>query len=338
MKKDLRNLSLLLTLFLPCLSTGQVITVKGEIKIEDMGLTLIHEHVMVDWIGADSTGTHRWERAEVVDRALPYFRELQSFGVETFLDCSPAYLGRDPYILKQLSNRTGIHILTNTGFYGSGQNKFVPKWALTASHEDIAAAWIREFEHGIDSSGIRPGFIKISVENQDQLSEMHAKLVRAAALTHLKTGLTIVSHTGADAPAMAQLRVLADMGVSPQAFVWTHAQNGSIEGYLKAAKKGAWISLDHINAGTDGNPGNIEWYLNTLRTLKGHGLLDHILLSHDAGWYDVGQENGGTYRGYTSLFTELVPRLREHGFTDDDLDLILKVNPQMAYALRVRKE
>ncbi|MGB6152652.1 MAG: hypothetical protein WBG48_11725 [Pricia sp.] len=59
--------------------------------------------------------------------------------------------------------------------------------------------------------------------------------------------MTIVSHTPGDAPAMAQFKVLKDTGVSPRAFVWTHAQNGSVKGYLKAASPRTWVSLDNIN-------------------------------------------------------------------------------------------
>lgn len=330
-------LSKVLLLFLPCVAMGQVITVNGAINPADMGLSLIHEHVLVDWVGADSTGYHRWDREEVVARALPYLQELKAYGVRTFLDCTPAYLGRDPRVLKALSDSTGINILTNTGYYGSGNNKFVPESAYSASPGELAKIWIGEFEQGIDGSGIRPGFLKMSVENRDSLSPLHEKLVRAAALTHLATGLAIVSHTGGDGPALAQLKILKEMGVSPEAFVWTHAQGGTLEGYLQAAGQGAWISLDHVNAGQPDEKGNIGWYVQTLSELKAHGLLDHILLSHDAGWYNVGQEKGGYFRGYTDLFTELMPRLRENGFSQAELDLLLKENPRRAYALRVSR-
>jgi len=340
MKKSFGNIVKVWGLFLPCLAMGQLITVRGPIDPDDMGLSLIHEHVLVDWIGADSTGYHRWDRDEVVARALPFLEELKEYGVRTFLDCTPAYLGRDPRVLKALSDQTGINILTNTGYYGSGKNNFVPQSALDASAEEIAAIWIEEFNHGIDGSGIRPGFLKISVENQDTLSAMHEKLVRAAALTHLATGMTIVSHTGGDGPALAQLRVLKEMGVAAEAFVWTHAQNGTFAGYLQAARQGAWISLDHVNAqqpdSPDG-PGNIAWYVQTLGALKSEGILNHVLISHDAGWYNVGQENGGNFRGYTDLFTELIPRLLEKGFTREELNLLLLENPKKAYPIQVRK-
>ena len=325
----------------PINNKAQIITVKGPIEPEEMGTTLIHEHVMVDWIGADSTGTHRWDREEVLDRVVPYFEALKEYDVTTVLECTPAYLGRDPILLKKLSEKTGIHILSNTGFYGARENKYIPEWAHTTSPEEMAAIWIREFQDGIDDSGIRPGFIKMSVEIRDTLSEFHEKLIRAAAITHLETGLTIVSHTGNDAPALAQLRVLKEMGVSPTAFVWTHAQLGTLEGYQAAAARGAWISLDHVNAGNPSDPedsGNIQWYVETLLTLKTKGLLGHVLLSHDAGWYDVGEPNGGGYRGYTGLFTHLIPQLLEKGFTQADINQLLQKNPQRAYALNIRKD
>ena len=340
--------SVLSNFFLICLLTSapsdllsQVVTVSGPIEPEEMGLALIHEHVMVDWVGADSTGYHRWNRNEVVERALPYLQELKEYGVSSFLDCTPAYLGRDPYILQKLADRTGIHILTNTGYYGSGNNKYIPAEIMAASAEEMASHWVDEFKHGIDGSGIRPGFIKISVENEGNLSEIHKNLVKAAALTHLETGMTIVSHTGGDAPAMAQIELLREMGVSPRAFVWTHAQNGTISGYLQAAAQGAWISLDNINGDTSQNPdgfGNIAWFTKTLLELKNRGVLNQVLISHDAGWYNVGQENGGNYRGYTDLFTKLIPQLKQNGFTQKDIDMVLIQNPQRAYAINIKKQ
>ena len=333
-------LLIVLASIIPSLLMAQIMTVNGAIEPQEMGLALIHEHIMVDWIGADSTGYHRWNRDEIVERALPYLGELKEYGVTSFLDCTPAYLGRDPYVLKKLSERSGIHIVTNTGYYGAGNNKFIPKRLVSASPRQMAEHWIKEYKYGIDGSGIRPGFIKISVENQKDLSEMHENLVRAAALTHLETGMTIVSHTGSDAPAMTQIKMLKDMGVSPRAFVWTHAQNGTMNGYLRAASQGSWISLDNINeqpSDSPEGPGRLTWFVSILLELKTKGLLDHILISHDAGWYDVGEKNGGDYRGYTDLFTKLIPKLKENGFTQKDIDLILKENPKKAYSIHIRK-
>lgn len=319
---------------------AQIMTVNGPINPEDMGVTLVHEHVMVDWIGADSTGYHRWDKEEIVNRALPFLKEAKQHGVSTFLDCTPAYLGRDPRVLQELSKATGIHILTNTGYYGAVDNKYVPKHALGVSADTLANEWIREFNQGIEGTQIKPGFIKISVGAEPQLSQLHERLVKAAGLTHLATGLTIVSHTGPDAPALAQLRVLKEMGVSPTAFVWTHAQSGTFDGYLQAASQGAWISLDNVKdepSTSAGQPGRLAWFVATLSKLKASGVLDHVLISHDSGWYNVGSPNGGEYNGYSEIFTKLIPELLRNGFTQEDTDLLLRVNPKKAFALQIRR-
>jgi phosphotriesterase-related protein len=60
------------------------------------------------------------------------------------------------------------------------------------------------------------------------------------------------------------------------------------------------------------------------------------LISHDAGWYNVGQGNGGFYRGYTDIFEFLIPALKSNGFSSEDIDILLTKNPQRAYVVKVR--
>lgn len=314
-----------------------LITVNGQLPVREMGVSLIHEHVLVDFIGADSTGYHRWDRSEVVARALPFLLEAKEKGVNTLFECTPAYVGRDPLLLRELSEKSGINIVTNTGYYGAGNNRFIPSSALGAGPEEMARDWIDEFNNGIEGTGIFPGFIKIAVDGGDTLSSMHLNLVRAAAITHKETGLTIVSHTGADGPALAQVRILKEEGVSADAFVWTHAQGGTVDGYINAAKQGAWISLDNVNANNGDRPGGIEWLVPVLVKMRDEQLLHKVLISHDAGWYSVGEENGGDYRGYTDIFDYLVPALMKHGFSQEEIDLLLIKNPQRAYAVSIRK-
>ena len=320
------------------LNQEKLITVKGEIPVDEMGICLIHEHILVDFIGADSTGYHRWEKSEVVERALPILLDAKQKGVKTFFECTPSYLGRDPLLYKELSEKTGINIVTNTGYYGARENKFVPKHAFDDTAEAIAKVWIGEFNNGIEGTGIFPGFIKIGVDRKDTLSSMHVKIVKAAAIAHKATGLTIVSHTGTEGPALAQLEILKGEGVSPEAFVWTHANRGTIEGIVKAAQMGAWISLDNVNKNNTDTVGGIEWYVELLSKLKKENVLHKILISHDSGWYNPGQENGGNFRGFTDIFDELIPALKENGFSQDDIDLMLIKNPQKAYAVRLRFE
>lgn len=311
-----------------------IMTVQGELPADSMGQTLSHEHVLVDWIGADSTGYHRWDKDSVIMTVLPYLQKARLLGAESFVDCSPAYLGRDPDLLRELSEKSGLHILTNTGYYGAVNNRFIPAHAYNETAEEIAGRWIEEFESGIDRSGIKPGFIKIGVKTDTLLSDLHRKLVTAAAITHKETGLIIKSHTGGDVPAFDQITLLQQQGVSPEAFIWTHAQSGSLEKQIEAAKLGAWVSLDGVNISSGG--GNGEWYIERLRELKGEGLLGKVLLSHDAGWYDAGEPGGGGFRSYSDIHTYLVPAMLENGFSADDIHNLLTVNPSRAFEVKVR--
>ena len=309
---------------------GQLMTVNGLIDVELAGISLTHEHVLVDFIGADSTSEDRWVKREVVKIVAPYLREIMELGVTTFFECTPAYIGRDPLVLKALADSTGMQIVTNTGYYGAVDNKFIPDFIMDKSASEIAAIWIDEFEHGIGDSGIRPGFVKIGV-NPGSLSELHARLIMAAAQTHLKTGLTIASHTGPALPAFEQLFVLAAAGVAAEAFVWVHAQNEmDLNEHVRAARMGAWISLDGLSVE------NTDQYVTMLTNMKDNELLHKVLLSHDAGWYSPGEENGGKFRGYTAIFVKLIPQLRENAFTDQDIDLLMKFNPQQAFEIKVR--
>ena len=310
------------------LTSPEIMTVLGPVPASEMGTTLEHEHVLVDFIGADSTGYHRWDKQEVIEKAMPYLMEIQALGCETFVECTPAYLGRDPELLKMLSEKTGMNIITNTGFYGAKENKYIPSRVSGMTAEELAAEWIAEFNDGIEGTGIRPGFIKISVDRDETLSVMHEKLIRAAALTHLETGLVIMSHTGTDEPAFNQLAVLKDMNVPAGAFIWTHAQRGSSEGKIKAAESGAWISLDNIKTK------NLEDHVQYLQEMKTAGLLNHVLISHDSGWYRVGEEDGGKYNGYTAIFNEFIPALRNIGFTEPEIQQLLVKNPARAFRIR----
>lgn len=322
-------LFLLLLLLLNCQKeqhSESILTVNGSISPDEMGTTLIHEHIMVDWIGADSTGYHRWDRDSVVARALPFLIEAKLKGMNTLFDCTPAYLGRDPYILKALSDSTGINIITNTGFYGARNNQHIPPFAFESTAEEIAQIWIKEFNQGIDDSGVKPGFIKMSVEG-DSLSDFHAKLVEAAAITHKETDLTIVSHTGPDHLAFAQLEILKSKGINPENFVWTHAQNGTLEGHIKAANEGAWISLDHVSSDST----RLNWYVDHLSKIKNEGLFHRVLISHDSGWYNVGQVKGGIFNSYTAIFDHLVPELLKNGFVEEDIHQLIIINPKEAF-------
>jgi len=309
----------------------QIMTIRGLIPSSKLGRALIHEHFLVDFVGADKVSPSRWNNDEVSALVLPHLLEAKQAGVKSIFDCTPSFLGRDVSVLQLLAKQSGMQLITNTGYYGAVSNKYLPPWAFTETAAQLAARWIHEYEHGIDDSMVKPGFIKIAVDGDQPLSALHKKLVEAAALTHLGTGLTICSHTGPAKVAFEELQILHDMGVKAEAFVWVHAQaEPDKTNYTKAARLGTWVSLDGIGWGS------FDEYVDSIAMLKAEGLLHHVLISHDAGWYKPGEDNKN-FKGYTAIFSELVPRLQKKGFSDSDFDQLLIRNPAEAMSIRVRK-
>jgi len=330
--KKLVVFTALLSLLISCQEKSLVLmSVSGEIPAFAAGVTLPHEHILVDFIGADSVSPDRYDSDSVFVQVLPFLEELKKHEVKTYVECTPNYLGRDVRLLKRLSEATGLNIITNTGYYGAANEKFLPAHAFTETAEGLAERWIDEWNKGIDGTGIKPGFIKLSAD-AGPLTETQRKIMKAGALAHLKTGLTIAVHSGDGNAAREELEIFIAHGVSPEAFVWVHAQNEkNFEVFKELATAGVWVEFDYVHTET------IDQYIGLMKYMKEHKLLHRVLLSHDAGWYNVGESGGGDFRGFTALFETLLPRLREEGFAQNEIDQVIKINPGQAFSIRIRK-
>jgi phosphotriesterase-related protein len=312
----------LLAAALPAKQKGTVNTVTGSIAPDRLGLTLMHEHVLVDFIGAEQANPSRYDADQAFNVILPHLMRAKNDGCQTLVECTPAYLGRDVRLLQRLSQASGLNILTNTGYYGAAKDKHLPGHAHTESAEQLAARWTTEYERGIDGTAIKPAFMKIGVD-EAPLSDVDAKLVRAAAMTCRSTGLPIASHTSTGVAALAELELLDRAGVPATSFIWVHAHNerdGTF--HSRAAKAGAWVEFDGISEASVGR------HVDLVVQMKTQGLLGHVLVSHDAGWYRVGEPGGGQFRGYDTLFTKFVPALMATGFSKDEVRALLVENPR----------
>ena len=250
----------------------------------------MHEHVLVDFIGAAEASPSRYDADAVFKAVLPHLQQAKTLGCDTLVECTPAYLGRDPRLLKRLSEASGVHILSNTGYYGAAKDKHLPAHAFDESAEQLAARWVRECARGIDDTGIKPAFMKIGVD-ESPLSPVDAKLVRAAAIAHRETGVPIASHTTTGAAALEELDLLEAAAVPLSAFIWVHAHAERDETFhVRAARRGAWVEFDGIS------PASVARHVALVGHMKAEGLLRHVLVSHDAGWYRVGEPGGGQFR------------------------------------------
>ena len=308
-----------------------VMTVNGPVSPSQLKFTLSHEHVLVDFIGADQTNKNRYDSEEVFNTALPYLKEVKNKGCNTLVDCTPAYIGRDAELLRRLSKATGLHIVTTTGYYAAAKEKYVPQHAYDETAEELSRRWIDEWKNGIEETGVKPGLIKTGVDKAP-LSTVQRKLIDAAALTHLETGLTIAVHTGDGAAAEEQLEILAVRGVAPAARIWVHAQNEKDKAYhIRAGQRGSWVSFDGVSRES------ISENLVFLQIMKQQKLLNTVLVSQDSGWYHVGEPGGGKFNDYNFIFTDFIPALKQNGFTSKEIDTIFVRNPAEALTMKVRR-
>ncbi len=314
----------------PSWQTGQAMTVKGLIPAAAMGSTLVHEHVLVDFIGADKVMPDRYDRQQAFGIILPHLRELYTRGCRTLVECTPQFLGRDPLLLKQLSDASKLHILTNTGYYGAAEEKFLPASLAEETAPSLSVQWIAEHRQGIGDSGIKPGFMKLGVDDVPFTDNIQ-KILLAGAMTYASTGMPIAVHTSKGAiPAREELRILSDAGLPADAWIWVHAQNEkNPDAWEEIARRGGWVELDgYQETQTDD-------YVRHLLRLRKAKCLQRILVSQDAGWYHVGENNGGSFRPYTAIYDNLLPALKKSGFTDTDIRMLMEKNPATAFSLRI---
>jgi len=306
---------------------GSVMSVNGAVEPADLGLTLVHEHVMSTF-GAEPARYPSYDTDRLLKQVLPYLAKLKELGCQTLVDCTAAYFGRQPELLRRISQESGLHILTNTGYYGAANDRYVPPHAHRETAEQIAGRWTREWSESIDGTGVFPGFIKTAVDG-GPLSEIDRKLLIAAAITHRHTGLTIQTHTGDNiAAAHSIMSILLAEGVSPQAWMWVHASNVTdVQPLLHAAGKGAWISLDGVSQE------RAQHILGLMLILKENGYLGQVLLSHDGDAYS----GEGEFRPFDYLFTGFIPLLKANGFSEVEINQLTVQNPRRAFTVKIRR-
>lgn len=306
----------------------QIMTVTGPITADQAGFVLPHEHLLVDFIGAEKVGPHRYSADEAFSVILPHLLRARDLGIDTLVECTPSYIGKDPALLQRLSEASGITILSNTGYYAAAGLNFVPDHAYERTAEELATMWIGDWETGIDGTDIRPGFIKIGVDGAP-LPEISRKIIRAAAITQRSTGLTIAMHAPDGSAVEEALPILEEYSVPLDKFIWVHANvHPGTELQVDMGRRGMWVEFDGLS------PDTLDRHLELVNAMKDADLLDRVLLSHDAGWYSVGEENGGDFRFFGDLSESFIPMLLKSGYTQEEIDLITRYNPARAFTLQ----
>ena len=303
---------------------AQIITTLGPRSEADLGFILPHEHVFVDLRTWDKPGYAQADADAVIALMGP---EIARIGVGAS-GCGVVAPwgggGGRADLDRAVSLATGLPIVVPTGIY---REPWIPPWAHDAG-EDKLVDWMRgELEGEIESSGVRAGWVKVSA-GDDGLTDTERKILRAAAQAASHVNAVIGSHTIRAAVVREQLDIIEAEGYSPERFIWIHTQaEADVAHHLEIARRGAWIEYDGI-----GGWGDDETYLANIHHVLDAGLGDHLMLSHDRGWYDPALPGGGTPRPYTYLHEIFLPKLAASGVDADTIRQLTQHNPFRAFA------
>jgi phosphotriesterase-related protein len=255
-------------------------TVTGPLRAREVRWALAHEHFFVDFNGPTSPKYMDVDWADVTGACVNNARILRTQGVDLLIDWTNMGVGRNVLLLRDVSRRTGLKIVSASGIYKS----LVPPQFEKASITDLAAHFFRELTEGVDGTGIRAGWIKCATTEAGP-TRGDTRIHRAAARAAKRARATISLHSPHADATRAVVRTLESEGFDLRRFVWGHAQPSPVAEHVAMARRGAMVQYDAISATTDPffhGPTDDESMLDRIEEMIGAGFGDRVLVASDA--------------------------------------------------------
>ncbi|MBP2258668.1 phosphotriesterase family protein [Virgibacillus alimentarius] len=312
--------------------TDSIETVTGTIPIDEMGKTLIHEHFLFGYPGFEGDVTlGPFKQEEAVENAVAAARNVMKYGVKTVVDPTPNECGRNPEVLKKVSEITGLQIVCATGYYYEGEGAppyFKFRQMLGTAEKDIYEMFITEVNDGIAKTGIRPGITKLA-SSKDEITSYEQMFFEAAARVHRETGILLVTHTQEGTMGPEQAEMLIDLGVDPSKIVIGHMCGNTDPAYHKRTlETGVKIGFDRFGIQQLVGTPMDEERINTLNELVKQGYENQIMLSHDSinHWLgrppEMNEAVASLVKNWrpTHLFKNIIPELKAKGIQDKQIE------------------
>jgi phosphotriesterase-related protein len=322
----------------------EVATVLGSVDVDDLGVTLMHEHIFVlttEYVQNYGEGAWWDEEVRVTD-AVEKLTSLRAKGVTTIVDPTVIGLGRYIPRVQEIAGQVDLHIIVATGVYTYGDLPFAytlrgPGTALDGP-EPMVDDFVRDLTVGIAGTGVRAAFLKCAVEHAD-MSPGVERILRAEAAAHRETGAPLTVHTSAgEQSGRPVVDILREEGVDLTKVVLGHAGDSNDLDYLMAmADTGATLGMDRFGLDLY-NPTADR--IATIVTLAERGYADRMVLSHDAScfidWFGPDADTLlpavlPNWR-YEHISDDVLPELRNRGVTDTQIDQMLVENPRRYFS------
>jgi phosphotriesterase-related protein len=298
-------------------------TVQGAVDSEELGLVLVHEHVRFRDDAVAAEWPDRYDEQAELDAALEAVAGAKARGVQTIVDPTAMFGGRDVRFMKRVADQSGVRIVACTGIYSYD---YLPHYFENRDVDAMADHFVSDIEAGIQGTDIKAAFLKCAADAAG-VTEHVEKIHRAVARASLATGAPIMAHS---MPAVAtgprQVEIFEQEGVDLRRVQIAHCGDTDDVGYIeRLIDKGVYVGLDRYG---------LEMYLPidkrnaTAAELLRRGHSERIMISQDycatIDWFPPEAaevfESQGAIRNWsmTLVFDEVVPALREQGALDDE--------------------
>jgi phosphotriesterase-related protein len=297
-------------------------TVQGAVEADELGLVLVHEHVRFRDEAVAEQWPGRYDEQLELDAALVAVNAAKGKGVQTIVDPTAMFGGRDVRFMKRVADETGVRIVACTGIYSYD---YLPHYFANRDVDVMADHFVEDIERGIQGTEIRAAFLKCAADAAG-VTENVEKIHRAVARASVKTGAPIMAHS---MPAVAtgprQVEIFKEEGVDMARVQIAHCGDTDDVGYIEGLiEQGVYVGLDRYG---------LEMFLPidkrnaTAAELLRRGHAERVMISQDfcasIDWFppeaaDVFESNGAIRNwSMTLVFDEVVPALREQGAMDD---------------------
>ncbi|HEY4897809.1 MAG TPA: hypothetical protein VII01_17195 [Solirubrobacteraceae bacterium] len=309
-------------------------TVQGAIDADELGLVLVHEHVRFRDEAVAEQWPGRYDDQLELDAALVAVRDAKGRGVQTIVDPTAMFGGRDVNFMKRVADETGVRIVPCTGIYSYD---YLPHYFENRDIDVMADHFVEDIERGIQGTDIKAAFLKCAADAAG-VTEHVEKIHRAVARASLQTGAPIMAHS---MPAVGtgprQVDIFAEEGLDMAKVQIAHCGDSEDVEYIQGLiDRGVYVGLDRYG---------LEMYLpmdkrNAVAAeLLRRGHAEQLMISQDfcasIDWFPPEAaetfEASGAIRNWsmTLVFDEVVPALREMGVMDDAaFDTIFRENPK----------
>ena len=286
-------------------------------NFDPTGYTWVHEHLHIDLSGFKNNLDCRLDQYDLICQEM---KDLRALGVSNIIEMTNRYMGRNPQFMLDLMRDTGINVVACTGYY---QDAFFPEHVAARSVEQLAQEMVDEIVIGIDGTELKAGIIAEIGSSEGVITPLEEKVFIAAARAHIETGRPISTHTSFSTMGVEQLVLLQAHGVDLSRVTVGHCDlKDNLDNILRMIDLGAYVQFDTIGKN---NYYPDENRIGMLHELRNRGLLNRVMLSMDITRRSHLKANGGN--GYDYLLTTFIPQLRQSGFSQADVDTMLRDNP-----------